>query len=419
MNLQDIEKYDLGDFYHTDSDNPVYPGADFTTWKANMASVFGLFEPSLAAGPAPRTQLATRAGKQSVINLTSYNYLGLAQHPEVVQASIEALKAFGTGACGSPMLSGMTVLHRELESSLASFAQREQALLFNSGNAGAIGMISAMLRRGDVAVMDEHSHICLIEGAKLCGAKLQMFAHNDASDLDRILEKNKGCRRVVIIEALYSMHGDFADLASLVPVARNHGVDVVLDEAHSILAVGANGRGAAELYGVEGDVALSYGTFSKAFGNIGAYLAGADEALDYIRFYANTYVFSVALPPAVVAGVKAALEVATRDNDLRVRLHDNADYLRSALHSLGISTGSSNSHIVPIVLGSGRRLLYELTHELREQGLFVAPVDYPSVPEDQLRFRACVTSAHTKSDLDDALNIIEDVVVPRLRARAC
>lgn len=416
MELSELARYDLGDFYHTGTDHPLEPG-DFTAWKAQAGPAFSLFEPALASGPFARTSI--RSGKREVkaINLASYSYLGLGEHPEVIGAAIAALQEFGTGACGSPMLSGMTVLHRDLEDALAGFMQRDQTMLFNSGNAGAIGMLSAVLRKGDVAILDQYAHICLVEGVRLSGARVETFAHNDPEDLDAKLTKHAGKRRLVIVEGLYSMHGTLGALDKLVPVARAHGVDVVVDEAHSILAVGENGRGTAELFGVEDQIALSYGTFSKSFANVGSVLGGSAKTMEYIRYFANTYVFSVALPPANAAGVRAALNVATRDNTLRERLNENATYFRAGLHGLGIDTAGSTAHIIPIVIGSDRLMLYQLTAILRENGLFVAPVDYPSVPEDQLRLRTCVSAAHTRADLDEALSIIETFVVPRIKGR--
>lgn len=415
MDLSDLAKYDLGDFFHTDSESPLDPGRDYAEWKRQAAPAFDLFEPALAAGPFQRTVLRANGTERPAVNMASYSYLGLGQHPEVIAAATEALQTFGTGACGSPMLSGMTVLHRDLETALAQFMRREQTMLFNSGNAGAIGGLSAVLRKGDVAVLDQYAHICLIEGAKLAGARIEMFAHNDPEDLDAKLARHAGKRRLVIVEGLYSMHGDLGALDQLIPVAKTHGVDVFVDEAHSILAIGENGRGAGEHFAVEDDIALSYGTFSKSFANAGAVLGGSNETLDYIRYFANTYVFSVALPPAVVAGVNAALTVATRDNSLRETLRANARYFKTNLEALGINTAGADTHVIPIVIGSNRLLLYQLTAMLREAGLFVAPVDYPSVPENELRLRTCVTAAHSQADLDEALGIIEHIVVPRLR----
>ena len=415
MDLEQLARYDLGDFYHTDSDDPLDPGSDYRLWKHGAEWVFNLFEPELTAGPFARTELMHDGVARQAINLSSYSYLGLGRHPEVIAAAIEALQQFGTGACGSPMLSGMTVLHRRLESALAQFMRREQTMLFNSGNAGAIGTLAAVLRKGDVAIMDEYAHICLVEGAKLAGARIDMFRHNDPEDLDAKLTRHAGKRRLVLVEGLYSMHGDLGALDVLAPVASAHGVRMMVDEAHSILAIGENGRGTAEHFAVEDEVALSYATFSKSFAHMGSVLGGSNETLDYVRYFANTYVFSAALPPVVAAGTLAALNVATRDNTLRDRLRANADHFRSGLNRLGINTAESNSHIVPIVIGSNRPLLYQLTSELRANGLFVAPVDYPSVPEDQLRLRTCVTAAHETADLDEALNIIEDIVVPRIQ----
>lgn len=417
MDLAELAKYDLGDFYHTDSDDPLDPGVDYRGWKHLADPVFRLFEPELTAGPFARTELMHDGAPTKAINLSSYSYLGLGRHPEVIAAAIAALQEFGTGACGSPILSGMTVLHRRLERALAQFMGREQTMLFNSGNAGAIGTLAAVLRKGDVAIMDEYAHICLVEGAKLSGARIDMFRHNDAEDLDAKLSRHAGKRRLVLVEGLYSMHGDLGALDELAPVAKAHGVKMMVDEAHAILAIGENGRGTGEHFGVENDIALSYATFSKSFAHMGSVLGGDDATLDYVRYFANTYVFSAALPPAVAAGTLAALEVATRDNTLRERLRANADHFRAGLNGLGINTAESNSHIVPIVIGSNRLLLYELTSVLRANGLFVAPVDYPSVPEDQLRLRTCVTAGHTTADLDEALNIIEQIVVPRIQRK--
>ncbi|MEM9428112.1 MAG: aminotransferase class I/II-fold pyridoxal phosphate-dependent enzyme [Pseudomonadota bacterium] len=414
MDLTELARYDLGDFFHTGTDDPLAPG-DFTAWKAQAAPAFSLFEPALAAGPFARTTIRDGARQLREINLASYSYLGLGQNPEVIAAAVAALQEFGTGACGSPMLSGMTVLHRELEEALARFLGREQTMLFNSGNAGAIGTLAAVLRKGDIAILDQYAHICLIEGARLAGARVETFRHNDPEDLDAKLTRHAGKRRLVVVEGLYSMHGDLGALDRLVPVARAHGVEVMVDEAHSILAVGEAGRGAAEVHGVEDQIALTYGTFSKSFANAGSVLAGSAETMDYIRYFANTYVFSVALPPAIVAGVLKALEVATRDNRLRETLRANSAHFRAGLQTLGIDTASSTEHIIPIVLGANRVILYQLTATLRENGLFVAPVDYPSVPENELRLRTCVSAAHTKADLDEALGLIETYVVPQLR----
>jgi glycine C-acetyltransferase len=290
-------------------------------------------------------------------------------------------------------------------------------MLFNSGFGGALGMLAGVLRKGDAAILDTKCHISLIEGARLSGAKLDLFEHNDPASLDAVLTRHADRRRVVVTEGIFSMDGDMADLPRLVPVAEQHGVSIVIDEAHSVLATGPTGRGVTELFGMDDRVMLKYATFSKAFAAVGGFISGPRNTVDYLRFFANSYGFSCALPPAIIAAILAGLEVATRDNTLRDRLAGNATYFRDQLHGLGLDTGESTSHVVPIIVGADRQLLYEAGLELRARGLFMAIVDYPSVPEGGLRYRASVTAAHTRADLDEALNILADTLVPRLRSR--
>jgi glycine C-acetyltransferase len=406
----------LADFFAPDSEDVLVPPARFFQWMKVGRKGREMYEPRLLEGPAARTTLCCDGVPQKVINLASYNYLGLAGHPEVVAASREALERYGTGACGSPVLSGMTDLHRRLESAIAEFLGREDALLFNSGFAGGIGLIAGVLRKGDVAVLDSKCHACLVAGVRLSGATIKFFHHNDPESLDRALYRRAGTRRLVIVEGVYSMDGDWADLPNLLPVVRQHNVQLVIDEAHSILACGPNGRGITEHFGCENDIRLMYGTFSKAFGGIGGFASGPTDLISYLRFFAGSYTFSCALPPAVTAGLIAALNVSRREPELRSRLNDNANYFRDQLHGLGLDTGKSTSQVIPIMLGGERSLLYDLCGEFRRRGLFLAPVDYPAAPENELRLRAAITAGHTREDLDEALSIINDVLVPHLKS---
>lgn len=410
----DASQFSLADFYLGDSDDPLVPPEDFNRWRRETRWAASLYERSLLAGPVPRTEVAVDGERRAVINLSSYNYLGLAMHPETIAAAQDALAHYGTGACGSPQLSGMTDLHRRLESELCAFLGRASTMLFNSGFGGAVGSLAGLLRKGDVAVLDSRSHLSLIDGAKLSRAQLRTFSHNDPDSLDQVLALGAGRRQLVVVEGIYSMDGDLADLPALLDVAERHGVGMFVDEAHSILACGTNGRGVVEHFGVEDRVALQYGTFSKAFAGIGGFVSGQRETVDYLRLYANPYGFSCALPPPVVAATLAGLRVATRDDALRRRLWDNVAYFRAGLIGLGVDTGESTTQVVPIIIGADRPLLYELGHAMLARGLFLAPVDYPSVPEDRVRFRASVTAVHTRADLDEALSIIEDTVVRRL-----
>ena len=208
----------------------------------------------------------------------------MANHPEVLAASHEALRTHGMGACGSPMLSGMTDLHRELERRVAKFLNRDDAMLFNSGFGGALGTISGLLRKSDVAILDNRSHLSLRDGAILSRCRTEKFEHNDPASLDVALSRQKGRRQLVVVEGIYSMDGDFGALREVIDVADAHGASVFIDEAHSMLACGAHGRGAAEHFGVEDRFPLVYGTFSKAFGALGGFVAGSKETLQLSAF---------------------------------------------------------------------------------------------------------------------------------------
>jgi 8-amino-7-oxononanoate synthase len=418
VDAPDVSTFSLADFYFSDGPDPLVPPQDFTEWRSQVTWATSLYEQAMVGGPVPRTSLIVDGVKRPILNFASYNYLGLAKHPETIAAATRALQEYGVGACGSPILSGMTDLHRELEQRLSAFLGRDETMLFNSGFGGALGMLAGVLRKGDVAILDGKSHVSLVEGARLSGARLELFEHNDPASLDALLTRHAGKRRVVVTEGVFSMDGDMADLPRLVPVAERHGVGIAIDEAHSVLACGATGRGVTEHFGMDDRITLKYATFSKAFAAIGGFISGPRTSVDYLRFFANSYGFSCALPPAVVAATLAGLDVATRDSTLRDRLADNAHYFRTQLHGLGLDTGDSTTHVVPIVVGSDRRLLYEAGLELRARGLFMAIVDYPSVPEGGLRYRASVTAAHTRADLDEALNILADTLVPRLGSRS-
>jgi 8-amino-7-oxononanoate synthase len=409
---QDPFKLSLGNFLAArESNDPLQAPPSFTNWMREQAWASPLYEPELLAAADARTTITYNGKAHSVINFCSYNYLGLANHPEVIAAAHEALKTHGMGACGAPMLSGMTDLHRELERRVAKFLGREDAMLFNSGFGGALGTISCLLRKSDVAILDNRSHLSLRDGAVLSRCRAEKFEHNDPESLEAALSRQQGRRRLVIVEGVYSMDGDFGNLKELIAIAKSHDASVFVDEAHSMLGCGQNGRGAAEKFEVEDQISLIYGTFSKAFGALGGFVAGSMETVQYLRYYAHPYVYSCALPPAVVAAIIKALEIGTQQSQLRKELWENADYFRAQLRGLGIDTGRSTTYIMPIVIGERERM-YRLCHELRSRGLWVAPVDYPAVPLNRVCFRACVTAKHTRADLDEALNILEDTLVP-------
>jgi glycine C-acetyltransferase len=335
--------------------------------------------------------------------------------PQAIEAQRDALGTWGSGACGVPLLSGMTRLHRELQDEMNRLTGATGTILFTSGYAGALGLCSALFRRGDAVVLDEHAHISWMDGTRMSGATLVRFAHNDPSALDEVLARHAGQRRAVIVDGLYSMDGDLADLPRLLDVCDAHGVGMIVDEAHSMFAMGKRGGGVTAHFGEQERVRVVFGTFSKALSVVGSFVS-ADAALtDYMRYYGHPYVFSAALPPATVAGITAAVRQVVEDDAVRDRLAGNARYFRERLAGLGFDTGASDSHIVPVILGQERRLLYEGVRELMMRGVFVAPVDYPAVAMDRIRFRCAVSARHTREELDLALDRIAEVFASALR----
>src|SRR5438477_2807639 len=391
----DPAKLSLSNFIAGETNDPLTAPPSFTHWMRAGSFAAELYEPELLATADARTTISYNGKPRSVINLCSYNYLGLANRPEVIVAAHEALKTYGLGACGSPMLSGMTNLHRELERRVAEVLGREDAMFFSCRFGDALGTISGLLRKTDVAILDNRSHLSLRDGALLARCRTEKFEHNDAASLEAALQRHRGRRQLVIVEGIYSMDGDFGNLKQLIEVAESHGASVFVDEAHSMLACGEHGRGAAEKFGVEERIPLVYGTFSKAFGALGGFVAGSKETLQYLRFYAHPYVYSCALPPVVIAAILKALELGTSQPELRVQLWENADYFHAQLRALGLDAGASTTYVMPIVIGDRARM-YQLGHELRRRGLRLAPVDYPAVPQDRIRFRCSVTGKHTR-----------------------
>ncbi|MGE3853261.1 MAG: aminotransferase class I/II-fold pyridoxal phosphate-dependent enzyme [Planctomycetota bacterium] len=409
--------FSLADFTHNDNPDVGHAPAEFLEWTAHEEIQWGMgfFEQVLGTSASPRITIIDRAtGKpRQMINLTSYNYLGLNTHPEVIAAAMQGLKTFGLGASGSPRLSGLMAVHQELNEKLSAFKRKEDCVLFSGGVMGNIGAISAIMRKNDVLVIDELAHQSIVDGATLARCKLRTFTHNDANDLERVLKqgKDEGRRQLVAVEGVYSMDGDLANLPEITDVCERYGAGIYLDEAHSTLMFGKNGRGAAEHFDVEDKIAINYGTFSKSFGAVGGFVCASRDLILYMRCYATTYAFSCAPAPAIMAGLIKSLEVATRDSSLRDRLWENTAYFRGQLEKLGFNLGLTQSQVLPIILGVEREKLFRYTEALQKRGLFIQPVDYPAVPAHGTRFRVSMSAEYTRELMDEALNIIEDVLI--------
>jgi len=420
--MKDALKFSLADFFFNENRNVLTPPSDFEEWMNDprIRAGFSFFEQQLLSAPRSVTEILSNLDgeRREVINLTSYNYLGLSSHPEVVEAAVEGLRKYGLGASGAPLLSGTFDIHVRFARMLAEFKQKEDCLLFSSGLGGNLGVIQGLLRKGDLLVMDEKCHKSLVDGGTLARARTKLFRHNDPEHLDRILDENRDRRILLAVEGVYSMDGDLVRLPEIVEVCDRHpDVEIYIDEAHSTLMFGANGRGVAEHFGLEDRCGISFGTLSKSFGGVGGFICSNAGIIRYLKGYASPYNFSCAPSPPVVAGLIKALEVATRDSSLRDRLWENTRIFMDNLNSLGLDTGGTESQVIPIIIGSSGELLFEMATAVQKRGLFLQPVDFPAVPAHTRRFRISVSAQLTREDIDRACNIIEDEIAGRLRAR--
>jgi 8-amino-7-oxononanoate synthase len=345
----------------------------------------------------------------SVIMLGSNNYLGLTNHPEIKAAAAVALAAYGTGTAGSRFLNGTLDIHVELEERLAAFMQREAALTFSTGFQVNLGVISSLIDRKDTVVLDNMDHACILDGARLSFGRVLKFLHNDMASLEeRLRSIDSGRGSLIVIDGVFSMEGDLADLPGIVALAKRHGSRVMVDDAHGVGVMGDHGRGTAEHFGLEPDVDLVMGTFSKSLAAVGGFVAGDRLVIDWVKHHARSLMFSAAPPPACVASVIKALEVIEREPERRARLWENTRYMKRELENLGYDTGASQSPVIPLVVGEDMTA-FRMTMRLQEEGVFVNPVITPAVPPDRAMIRTSYMATHTRDHLDRALAAIAKV----------
>jgi len=380
----------------------------FSQW-VEHARPGGYYLYDLFASSAPGTDIRlAQTGERPLLNLASYNYLGLAQDPRVLEAAVSALARFGLGAAGSPYLSGSLSVHDELARAIARFKSVDAALLFPTGYSANVGTIAALVGPGDVVICDILAHASIFDGCALSRAKLSLFRHNDPRSLARKLEQASG-RVLVIVEGVYSMDGDVAPLAEIAELCRHHGARLLVDEAHSAFVYGAHGRGLAEHCGVEEQVDVHVGTLSKSLGGMGGYVAGSSELIDYLRAYSRSQVFSCALAPALAGGVLEALRIAIAEPQRRARLWDNVARMRGALREHGVDIGDSSSQVIPIMINDDTRV-FTVAERLLDAGIYLNPVRYPAVKRNRSRLRVSISAAHDGTELERAAARIAEVL---------
>ena len=372
---------------------------DFTDAReAREAGLYPYFHP-LSSAQEPEVIID---GKKMIM-IGSNNYLGLTTHPRVKEAAIKAIEKFGTGCTGSRFLTGTLDMHNQLEAKLAKFLNKQAALVFSTGMQTNLGVISCLGTKDDILITDKYDQASILDGCRLSYSMMRRFQHNDAQSLDRVLhglDHAKG--KMLIVDGIYSMEGDIADLPNLVKVCRKYGARVLVDDAHALGVLGAHGRGTAEHFGLEKETDLIMGTFSKSFAAIGGVVAGDFEVIDYIKHFARSMIFSAALPPALTAAVSAAVDVLQDEPRLRENLWRNANRMLREFKAMGYDTGIACTPIIPLMIGS-REKAFALWKHLMAHGVFANPVMSPAVPEGREMIRTSFSAAHTDAQLDRVL----------------
>ncbi len=341
---------------------------------------------------------------RSVVNLSSNNYLGLATHPRLRQAALDAVREYGVGSGAVRTIAGTMEMHVELERRLAVFKHVEAVVVFQSGFAANAGTVSAILGKDDVIVSDALNHASIIDGCRLSRAPIKVFPHKDVDAARKILsELPANQRKLLITDGVFSMDGDLGPLPGLCDIAEEFGAIMMVDDAHASGVFGRHGRGTVDHFECHGRVDIQVGTLSKAIGVLGGYVAGNKNLIEFLHQRARPFLFSTSHPPAVTAACIAALEVLEAEPEWMERLWDNTRFFKAGLAGLGFNTGQSESPITPVIVGDASRAM-QMSDALFQRGVFAQGIGFPTVARDQARLRTIVTATHTRSDLQYALD---------------
>ncbi|NTW27782.1 MAG: pyridoxal phosphate-dependent aminotransferase family protein [Coriobacteriia bacterium] len=357
----------------------------------------------------PVNHRTTMADGRDMVMLASYSYLGLIGHPRIDAAAEKAVQDYGTGAGGVRLLTGTSDLHEQLEARVASFTKREDSCVYSSGYVTNVAIITGLTGPGDLILMDKLDHASIVDGALLSGAKWHTYRHNDMGHLEKLLQKAQGEYGTILVvaDSVFSMDGDVMDLPSTRALCDTYGARLMVDEAHSIGALGKTGHGIEEYFDMVGSIDLKMGTLSKSIPSIGGYLAGDHDLIDYQRHYSRPFIFSAALPPASTAAALEAFNVI-EDEPWRVKqLHDITRLYTEGLKAQGWNTMDSTTCVVPVLVGD-ESLTMDLTRMLFDRGVFVCPIVHPAVPRGSDRLRTCLMATHTKEDIAQVLAAFAD-----------
>lgn len=374
----------------------------FTTAKEVMAAGFYPYFRVMESAQDPEVIV----GGKKMIMLGSNNYLGLTNHPKVKEAAIAAVRKYGSGCAGSRFLNGTLDIHVELEEKLAKFFRKDAALTFSTGYMTNLGIISSLAGKDDVVVIDKFDHASIIDACRLSFAEIKKFKHSDMNSLEFVLQECGDRGKLVVVDGVYSMEGDIAPLPDIVKVCKKYGARLMVDDAHGIGVLGETGRGTAEHFGLEKDVDIIMGTYSKSLASIGGFAVANEDVIHYMKHHARPLIFSASPPPASVAAVIAALDIIAEEPDRRERLWHHTNKMLKAFKQMGFDTGVAETPIIPLMMGEMERA-FMMWKTLGEEGVFVNPVVPPAVPQGRCMIRTSYMATHTDEMLDRVLGIVE------------
>ncbi|MDK2920408.1 MAG: glycine C-acetyltransferase [Candidatus Petromonas sp.] len=347
---------------------------------------------------------------KKVINLSSNNYLGFANHPRLKKAAIDAVEKYGVGAGAVRTIVGNMDIHEEMERVLAEFKREEAVMVFQSGFNCNAGAIQAITEKGDLIVSDELNHASIIDGARLSKADKTIYKHNDMNNLEKVLKENRDKYKniLIITDGVFSMEGDIANLPDIVNLAEKYEAMTYVDDAHGSGVLGENGRGTVDHFGLHGRVDFSIGTLSKAIGVVGGYVAGSKTMQDWLSHRGRPILFSTSLPPAAVGAIIEAVKMLMESSEYTDKLWSNAKFFKEKLGKLGFNIGNSQTPITPVIIGEEAKTM-EFSRKLLENGVFVSGIVFPTVPRGTGRVRCMVTAGHTEEQLDRGVGVFEKV----------
>ncbi len=348
-----------------------------------------------------------RVDGKEMIMVGSNNYLGLLDHPEVMKAAQDAVDKYGVATCGSRFLNGTLDIHVELEEELAKFMKKEAALTFSTGFQTNQGIISTVIEKDDAIFSDQMIHASIIDACRLSYGNVHKYKHNDLEDLEKELSSvGENVNKLIVVDGVFSMEGDLADLPGIIELAKKYGARLMVDDAHGIGVMGKNGRGTVEHFGVEDDVDLVMGTFSKSFSSLGGFVAGEKKVISYIKHHARALIFSASITPASVASALAALSIIQREPERREKLWKLTKKMKDGFQSMGYETGPTESPIIPVIIGKDE-LTFMMWRLLKEEGIFANPIIYPAVPKGEALIRTSYSATHSEEVLDTVLECFE------------